>query len=152
PKTETGALFPWIIVDFSLKEAIEMNIVKLSLKGLVKGAKEMASKKAVERYRTWIDAGIRRWCEYKDKLKLLSKKPVLFFQCPENEEADEIFGYVNSVPDLKDKVLLIYTNNTGEIIKDYLPKAREFAKNIDDPDPEKKPYEAIVSTLMLNEG
>jgi len=26
PKTETGALFPWIIVDFSLKEAIEMNI------------------------------------------------------------------------------------------------------------------------------
>jgi type III restriction enzyme len=70
PKTETGALFPWIIVDFSLKEAIEMNIVKLPLKGIVK-------------------------------------------------KAD-------------------------------LPKAREFAKTIDDP--EKNPYEAIVSTLMLNEG
>jgi len=152
PKTEMGALFPWIIVDFSLKEAIEMNIVKLPLKGLVKGAEEIASKKTVERYRAWIDAGIRRWREYKDKLKPLSKKPVLFFQCPENEEADEVFGYVNSQPDLKDKVLLIHTDSTGEIKKADLPKAREFAKTIDDPYPEKNPYEAIVSTLMLNEG
>lgn len=117
PKTETGALFPWIIVDFSLKEAIEMNIVKLPLKGLVKGAEEIASNKAVERYRPWIDAGIRRWREYKEKLNLLSKKPVLFFQCPENEEADEIFEYVNSIPDLKGKVLLIHTDSTGEIKK-----------------------------------
>lgn len=153
PKTETGALFPWIIVDFSLKEAIEMNIVKRPLKGLVNGAEEIASDKAVERYRPWIDAGIRRWREYKDKLKPLSKKPVLFFQCPKNEEADEIFGYVNStVPDLKGKVLLIHTDSTGEVKKDDLPKAREFAKTIDDPDPDKNPYEAIVSTLMLNEG
>jgi len=153
PKTETGALFPWIVVDFSLKEAIEMNIVKLPLKGIVKDASEIASTKAVERYRAWIDAGIRRWREYKKALKPLSKKPVLFFQCPENKEADEIFGYVNSaVPDLKDKVLLIHTDSTGEVKKADLPKAREFAKTIDDPDPEKNPYEAIVSTLMLNEG
>jgi len=153
PKTETGALFPWIIVDFPLKEAIEMNIVKLPLKGIVKKAEEIASTKAVERYRAWIDAGIRRWREYKEKLGPLLKKPVLFFQCPENKEADEIFGYVNSaVPDLKDKVLLIHTDSTGEVKKADLPKAREFAKTIDDPDPEKNPYEAIVSTLMLNEG
>ena len=153
PKTQTGALFPWIIVDFSLKEAIEMNIVKLPLKGLVKDAEEIASNKAVERYRAWIDAGIRRWREYKEKLKPLNKKPILFFQCSENKEADEVFGYVNSaVPDLKDKVLLIHTDSTGEVKKSDLPKAREFAKNIDDPDPEKNPYEVIVSTLMLNEG
>jgi len=103
--------------------------------------------------RAWIDAGIRRWREYKEKLRPLSKKPVLFFQCPENEEADEIFGYVNSaVPDLKDKVLLIHTDSTGEVKKSDLPKAREFAKTIDEEDPDKNPYEAIVSTLMLNEG
>lgn len=153
PKTEKGALFPWIIVDFSLKEAIEMNIVKLPLKGLVKGAEEIASKNAVERYRAWINAGIRRWREYRDELKSLSKKPVLFFQCPGNEEADEIFGYVNSaVPDLKDKVLLIHTDSTGEVKKADLSKAREFSRTIDDPDPQKNKYEAIVSTLMLNEG
>lgn len=153
PKTETGALFPWIIVDFSLKEAIEMNIVKLPLKGIVKKAEEIASTKVVERYRAWIDAGIRRWREYKKALKPLSKKPILFFQCPENKEADDIFEYMNSaIPDLKGKVLLIHTDSTGEVKKTDLPKAREFAKTIDDPDPEKNPYEAIVSTLMLNEG
>jgi len=152
PKTETGALFPWIIVDFSLKEAIEMNIVKLPLKGIVKKAEEIASTKVVERYRAWLDAGIRRWREYKEALKPLSKKPVLFFQCPENKEADDISEYANSIPDLKGKVLLIHTDSTGEVKKADLPKAREFAKTIDDPDPEKNPYEAIVSTLMLNEG
>jgi len=152
PKTETGALFPWIIVDFTLKEAIEMNIVKLPLKGVVKGAEEIASKKAVERYKAWIDAGIRRWREYKEKLKPLSKKPILFFQCSDNREADEVFAYVNAIPDLQGKVLLIHTDSTGEIKKADIPKAREFAKTIDDPAPEKNPYEAIVSTLMLNEG
>ena len=149
PKTETGALFPWVIVDFPLKEAIEMNIVKLPLKGIVKGAEEIASIKTVERYRVWIDAGIRRWREYKEKLKPLSQKPILFFQCPKNKEADEIFGYVDSVPDIKGKVLLIHTDSTGQIRKADLPTAREAAKNIDDPE---NPYEAIVSTMMLNEG
>ncbi|MCL0046546.1 DEAD/DEAH box helicase family protein, partial [Dehalococcoidales bacterium] len=128
PKTETGALFPWIIVDFSLKEAIEMNIVKLPLKGMVKKAEEIASTKAVERYRAWIDAGIRRWREYKKALKPLSKKPVLFFQCRKNEESDEIFEYVSSIPDLKGKALLIHTDSTGNIQKKDIEPARRVAK------------------------
>jgi len=162
PKTETGALFPWIIVDFSLKEAIEMNIVKLPLKGIVKNAEEIASKKAVERYRAWIDAGIRRWREYRKALKPLSKTPVLFIQCTSNKESDEVFDYVNSIPDLKGKVLLIHTDSTGNIQKKDLEPARKAAKLIDEPekistDPELKelfPHgiEAIVSTMMLNEG
>ena len=162
PKTETGALLPWIIVDFPLKEAIEMNIVKLPLKGIVKNAEEIASKKAVERYRAWIDAGIRRWREYKKALKPLSKPPVLFIQCSSNKESDEVFEYVNSIPDLKGKVLLIHTDSTGNIQKKDLEPARKAAKLIDEPekiksDPELKDLfpngiEAIVSTMMLNEG
>ena len=162
PKTETGALFPWIIVDFPLKEAIEMNIVKLPLKGIVKNAEEIASKKAVERYRAWIDAGIRRWREYKKALKPLSRPPVLFIQCSSNKESDEVFEYVNSIPDLKGKVLLIHTDSTGNIQKKDLEPARKAAKLIDEPekiksDPELKDLfpngiEAIVSTMMLNEG
>ncbi len=162
PKTETGALFPWIIVDFSLKEAIEMNIVKLPLKGIVKNAEEIASKKAVERYRAWIDAGIRRWREYKKALKPLSKIPILFIQCSSNKESDEVFEYVNSIPDLKGKVLLIHTDSTGNIQKKDIEPARKAAKLIDEPekiksDPELKALfpdgiEAIVSTMMLNEG
>jgi type III restriction enzyme len=162
PKTETGALFPWIIVDFELKEAMEMNIIKLPLKGKVKGAEENPSTKVVERYSAWIDAAIRRWREYKKALKPLAKRPVLFVQCPENEEADEVFTYINSIPDLKNKVLLIHTDSTGEIKKSELPIARKAAKFIDEPekfqldDELKERYpsgiEAIVSTMMLNEG
>jgi len=163
PKTETGALFPWVVVDFPLKEAIEMNIVKLPLKGMVKGAQEIASDKTVERYRVWIDAGIRRWREYKKNLKPLSKEPILFFQCPENKKADEIYEYLNTaVPDLKDKILLIHTDSTGSILKKDLKPARDAAKYIDEPEkimqtPELKEkfpkgINAIVSTMMLNEG
>jgi len=162
PKTETGALFPWIIVDFPLKEAIEMSIVKLPLKGIVKNAEEIASKKAVERYRAWIDAGIRRWREYKKALKPLSKPPVLFIQCSSNKESDEVFEYVNSIPDLKGKVLLIHTDSTGNIQKKDLEPARKAAKLIDEPEKIKSDselkdlfpngIEAIVSTMMLNEG
>jgi len=162
PKTETGALFPWIIEDFTLKEAIEMDIVKRPLKGTVRKARETASDKAHERYMAWIDAGVRRWREYKRALKPLSKKPVLFLQCPKNEEADEISDYLNSVSDLKGKVLLIHTDSTGNIQKKDLGRVREVAKLIDEPekitqDAELKELfpngvEAIVSTMMLNEG
>jgi type III restriction enzyme len=149
PRNENGALFPWVISDFTLREAIEQNIVKRPLRGIVKKAEEIASKKAVERYRAWIDAGIRRWREYKKALTELNKKPVIFFQCSNNDDADEIFHYVNTVPDLKDKTLLIHTDSTGEIKKESIPQAREFAKTIDS---NENPHSAIVSTMMLNEG
>ena len=162
PKTEKGAFFPWCIVDFPLKEAIEMNIVKRPLKGNVKGAEVIASEKAHERYGGWIDAGIRRWREYKKALEKLEKRPILFIQCPKNTEADDVYDYINTEPDLKDRVLLIHTDSTGSILKKDLEPSRRAAKLIDDPkkimqDPELKEkfpngIDAIVSTMMLNEG
>jgi len=149
PRNENGALFPWVISDFTLREAIEQNIVKRPLRGIVKKAEEIASNKAVERYRAWIDAGIRRWREYHKALIPLDKKPVIFFQCSSNEEADEIAKYINSLPDFKDKTLLIHTDSTGDIKKADLPEARNSAKTIDKPE---NKYQAIVSTMMLNEG
>jgi len=149
PKTETGSLFPWIIVDFALAEAIEMNIVKRPMKGILKRAREITSQKAHERYRAWIDAGVRRWRDYKKKLKKVGKKPILFVMCENTSAADDVYNYLTSLPDLKDKVLLIHTNLKGEIQKKDLDKAREAAKNIDS---DNNPYEAIVSVMMLNEG
>ena len=158
PKGESGALFPWIIVDFSLAEAIEMNIVKRPMKGVVKGAEEIASKKAFERYRAWIDAGVRRWREYKDKLRILGKRPILFVMCEDTNAADEVYDYLNQIPDLRNRILLIHTKLNGEIIKKDLDKARKVARLIDTPEnPEIKEIfpegiDAIVSVMMLNEG
>lgn len=150
PKTETGAYFPWIIEDFTLKEAIEMDIVKRPLKGTVRKARETASDKAHERYMAWIDAGVRRWREYKTKLSKVGKKPILFFMCEDTTAADDVYDYLQgSVPELKDKTLLIHTKLNGDIVQEDLDKAREAARKIDDPDTK---YDAIVSVMMLNEG
>ncbi len=149
PKLENGALFPWLIVDFTLKEAIEMSIVKRPLKGIVSDATEISSKNVVERYEAWIEAGIRRWQEYKNALSKLSKKPIIFFQSPNNNDADDLKDYLSTLPGLKDKILLIHTDSTGEVVKSDIEEARKFAQNIDSDD---NPYEVIVSTMMLNEG
>ncbi|MGC8979027.1 DEAD/DEAH box helicase family protein [Caldisericum sp.] len=148
PKTETGSLFPWIIVDFALAEAIEMNIVKRPMKGILKRAREITSDKAHERYRAWINAGVRRWREYKKNLEKVGKTPILFIMCENTDAADDVYTYLNSLSDLKNKVLIIHTNLSGEIQQKDLDKAREAAKNID----EGKEYDAIVSVMMLNEG
>ncbi|MEM5777200.1 MAG: DEAD/DEAH box helicase family protein [Candidatus Aenigmatarchaeota archaeon] len=148
PKTKTGSLFPWIIVDFTLAEAIEMNIVKRPMKGVLKNTREITSNVAHERYRAWINAGVRRWREYKKNLEKVGKKPILFIMCENTEAADDVFNYLNSIPDLKNKVLLIHTKLNGDIVEADLDKARKAAKNIDDGEQ----YEAIVSVMMLNEG
>ncbi len=149
PRGDNGALFPWLIVDFTLKEAIEMNIVKRPLKGTVQNATEITSTNVVERYRAWIEAGIKRWQEYKDALIKLNKKPILFFQCPDNKQADQLKKYLDTLPHLAGKVLLIHTDSTGEVVKSDIEEARKFAQAVDSYE---NTYEAIVSTMMLNEG
>ena len=150
PRTAEGALFPWVIVDFNLKEAIEMGIVKYPLKGLIKQPRLFESRKASEKFRRWIDASIKRWGEYQKSLSKLGKKSVLFVQCPKNSEADDVYDYICSLPHIrKERVLLIHTDSTGEIRKSELPALREKAKSIDEAESE---IEIIISTMMLNEG
>jgi len=138
-----------LIVDFTLKEAIEMNIVKRPLKGIVQSATEITSTNVVERYRAWIEAGIKRWQEYKDALVKLNKKPILFFQCPDNKQADQLKEYLEKLPQLSGKILLIHTDSTGEVAKSDIEEARKFAQTVDS---DENTYEVIVSTMMLNEG
>jgi type III restriction enzyme len=149
PKDQNGAFFPWIIVDYPMAQAIEDGIVKRPIIGKVMEAEEVASSRADVRYRLWIDAGIARWREYEDKLKQSGRKPVLFVMGENTKAADEIHEYMESLPELKGKVLLIHTDKTGEVTKKDLDKAREGARKVDKPE---NPYHAIVSVLMLREG
>jgi type III restriction enzyme len=151
PKDDEGRYFPWIISDFTLKEAVQMGIVKYPLKGVLEHPEEFSSSKISERFRRWIDASIRRWQEYNSKLKPVGKKSVLFIQCPTNKDADDVYYYLkDNFPEIKENsILLIHTETTGEISKKDLEKAREEAKKIDE---EGSEIEVIVSTMMLNEG
>jgi len=149
PKDENGNIFAWTICDFTLKEAIIMGVVKLPLRGKVKQARGYVSPIPKEQYSVWLNAGIERWREYQKQLAKLSQKSVLFVQCENNEMADNIYEYLNSLPDLKEKTLLIHTDSTGEVKKSEIPELREKAKNIDSLEAKEA---AIVSTMMLNEG
>lgn len=149
PKGGDGKIFAWTICDFTLKEAIITGVVKLPLRGKVKKARGYASTISREQYSVWLNAGVERWREYQKQLKKLSKKSVLFVQCENNKMADDIYGYLNSLPDLRGRVLLIHTDSTGEVKKSEIPELREKAKNVDSVEAKET---AIVSTMMLNEG
>ncbi|GAG72299.1 unnamed protein product, partial [marine sediment metagenome] len=159
PKDDNGKLWPWIIVDFALKEAILSNIVKHPIIAEVKNAVE-GKGTAKDKYRKWIDAGINRWREYKKKLKKVGKTPILFILCENTKEADEIYRYVNSKSGLTNRVLNIHTK-VGEASEAYggdIEKKKNKSEKLDDlrkaardVDKEGK-YCAIVSVMMLNEG
>lgn len=154
PRDENGVLFPWIIVDYPVAEAIEADIVKRPIIGRIEKGQEVASDKADVRYRPWIDAGIARWKEYQDSLKDSRRKPVLFVMGENTTAAHQIAEYLETLPDLSGKVLEIHTNAKGEIIetttnKKLLNQLRQAAREVDSRD---NPYSAIVSVLMLREG
>jgi len=149
PKDQNGVLFKEIIVDYPVAQAIYDGIVKRPILGEVVKASEVSAEDASVRYRTWISAGIKRLAQYERRLKGSKKQPVLFIMAENTTAADEIYSYLETLPELKGKVLRIHTDLRGEVKKAELEKARKAAKEIDS---ENNPYKAIVSVLMLREG
>jgi len=151
PRFQKGAIFPWTIFDYPLKQAIVDNIVKRPMKGVAK-IQEPRSTIASVRYKPYLIAGVERWKEYRTQLKPLKKKPVLFIMLSDTEEAEDIGHWLrDNYPEhfADQKTLIIHTNKTGEITKADLDEARKAAREVDD---DSNPINAIVSVLMLREG
>lgn len=149
PKDQNGVMFKEVIVDYPVAQAIGDGIVKRPILGEVVNASEVSAEDASVRYRTWISAGIKRLQQYEKKLKGSEKQPVLFIMAENTIAADEIYGYLETLKDLKGKVLAIHTNLQGEVKKDEIENARKIAKEIDS---NNNPYKVVVSVLMLREG
>ncbi|MEP7284666.1 MAG: DEAD/DEAH box helicase family protein [Chloroflexota bacterium] len=151
PRFDSGALFPWIISDYTIKQAILEGIVKRPVKG-VTDAEEILTDVAALRYEPFVTAGIERWREYRTQLAPLGKKPLLFIMMNNTSEADSIGYYLRTNyrdEFAGDKTLVIHTKNNGDIIKGDLDLARKAAREVDSDD---SPVNAIVSVLMLREG
>jgi type III restriction enzyme len=152
PRYSSGALFSWTIYDYPLKRAIEDTIVKRPLKGVASGMQEGRSDIASTKYRPYLTSGVERWREYRDQLKPLRKKPILFVMMNSTDEADEVGDYlrVHYPEEFGDeRLLIIHTDKKGEVSKRDLEKARQVAREVDY---ENSPVNAIVSVLMLREG
>ncbi len=152
PRHSKGALFTWTVYDYPLKQAIIDNIVKRPMKGITTGIRERPSDYASVKYQAYLTAGVERWREYRQQLARLKKRPILFVMMNDTAEADDVGDYLRTkYPDEfgDDKLLVIHTDNTGNVSKKDVEKAREVARKVDEAE---SPVNAIVSVLMLREG
>jgi type III restriction enzyme len=151
PRFQKGGVFPWTVFDYPLKQAILDGIVKRPVKGIAR-IHEAPSKIASVRYRAYLTAAVERWREYRDQLKDLKRKPVLFVMMNSTEDADDVEDWLKrTYPEDfgGDKTQVIHTDRSGEVSKKSLDVARGAVREVDRED---SPINAIVSVLMLREG
>lgn len=160
PKHNNGAIFVQTVCDYPLVEAIIQNVVKHPvLPDFASRAKlvERKSSKFTEKYGDYIHLGVEEWRKVYPEHEKLGKKAVLFVMTDDTRNCDDVAEYLErTYPEFKDSVLVIHTNNNGEISesdskksKEELDKLRKQSNQIDTWD---SPYKVIVSVLMLKEG
>ena len=151
PRFNKGAIFPWTISDYPLKQAILDGIVKRPMKGIAH-ITEAKSDYASVRYQGYLAAAVERWREYRTQLTPLKQKPILFIMMNDTDEADDVASWLREKYPAEfggEKTEVIHTDKSGEVSKKDLDEAREAVRGVDAPD---SPINAIVSVLMLREG
>jgi type III restriction enzyme len=151
PRFTKGAIFPWTIYDYPLKQAILEGIVKRPMKGIAKVV-EAKSDYASIRYQAYLAAAVERWREYREQLAALKRKPVLFVMLNDTDEADDVAHWLREKYPAEfggDKTQVIHTDKSGEVSKKELDEARTAVHDVDESE---SPINAIVSVLMLREG
>lgn len=160
PKDQNGMYFPWTVCDYPLAQAVEDRIVKAPLivtnesdpEQPKQDPENVTAENIGEKYGYWLRAAVERWKEHAKVYKKLGLKPVLFIMAEKNVYADAIGEYLRKTEEFRFKepeVLVIHTDNEGEIKKADLEKAREVARDIGKAENRIK---AIVSVMMLREG
>jgi type III restriction enzyme len=157
PRYQKGGLFTWTVFDYPLKQAIIDGVVKRPMKGVTAGMDEARSDVASVKYQGYITAGVERWREYREQLKPLGKKPVLFVMLNNTAEADDVGDYLRvkypaefgATGGGDAQLLVIHTDRSGDVSKKDLDAARGVARRVDEGE---SPVNAIVSVLMLREG
>lgn len=160
PKHNNGAIFVQTICDYPLVEAIKQNVVKspvLPDEASRLKIHEKESTDFVERYSDYIHLGYLEWEQQHEELKN-HKMPILFIMTMSTKEADLAAAFLErNYPAMKDSVLTIHTNNSGEIKEAATTKKDKeeleiLRKAADEIDKDHSPYKAVVSVLMLREG
>jgi type III restriction enzyme len=160
PKHNNGAIFVQTVCDYPLVEAIIQNVVKHPVLPDFASRAKLVEKKSsnfTEKYGDYIHLGVEEWRKVYPEHEKLGKKAVMFVMTDDTKNCDDVAEYLESTyPEFKDAVLVIHTNNNGEISesdakksKEELEKLRKQSNQIDTWD---SPYKVIVSVLMLKEG
>jgi type III restriction enzyme len=172
PKNNNGQIFPHVVCDTPLGEAVDAGIVKTPVLGRTKELIEQPHDDAAYRFEAHLRLGYERWRKSQDEWKKSEKKPLLFVMCENTDAADQITARLNNDPvfaGLNQKTINLHTNLKGKIktIKqegkrievfvedekaisdDDLKAIRRLSRELDS---NESPYNCIVSVLMLREG
>ncbi len=160
PKHNNGGIFVQTVCDYPLVEAITQNVVKRPvLPDLASRAKltEVKTSRFTEKYADYIALGVEEWRKVYAEHEKLGRKAVLFVMTDDTKNCDDVAEYLEKhFPEFKDAVLVIHTNNNGEVSeadtkkgKEELKMLREASNQIDSWN---SPHKVIVSVLMLKEG
>jgi len=114
PKDERGALFPWIIVDFSLREALQTGIVKYPAKVIVYDAPLIKKGFSIDDFMPYISAALDRWRKHKEKLKELGRKSVLFVMADEISNAESIYEKLLEEQDIDSSNMILIHSELDE--------------------------------------
>ena len=148
PKDLKGILFPHIIYEYPLRQAIRDKTVKRPRIGILeKIPPPPKMTDFVLQNKAQIDVGIQNLLEAKRDFKASGKKPVLFIMTDSTKHADQVGKYLEEERGFKNRVLVIHTDTSGSITKTDLPRLREAARDI-----ATNQYEIIASVMMLKEG
>jgi len=160
PKMQNGVVFPWVVTDYPLAQAIEHQIVKFPIlvqnKGKEFGNPEgVTNDNAIEKYGAWIKTGVERLRAHEGVYGSdPANKPVMFIMCESVKHAELVGDWlVDKKSGFKfssNEVLVIHTKGDNEKISDSeLEILRNQANTIDSPD---SPVKVVVSVLILREG
>ena len=160
PKDQNGMYFPWTVVDYPLAQAVEDRIVKAPIivtkendpNQPAEDPDKVNRENVAEKYGYWLRAAVHRWKDHWRIYKKLKTRPVLFVMAEKNVYADALGEFLWKEEEFgfkKSEVLVIHTDNTGEVRKGDIEKARQAARDIDRPESKIK---VIVSVMMLREG
>lgn len=159
PKRQDGTVFPQVVSDYPLVEAIAQKVVKAPIipddQSRAK-LEEHPSSVYSERFQDFLHLGYEEWKKSYNELLPTGKKSILFVMTDDTKNCDEIASFLeNTYGELRGSVLTIHTKKNGEVSesdskqdKEELEKLRKLSNEIDSFE---SPYKAVVSVLMLRE-
>jgi type III restriction enzyme len=80
------------------------------------------------RYKAYLAAGVERWHEYRDQLKPLKKRPVLFVMMDDTGDADDVADWLRTKYPTEfgnEKTQVIHTDKSGEVRQERLRRRPE---------------------------
>jgi type III restriction enzyme len=160
PKDAKGHIFPQVVSDYPLVEAIYQEVVKMPVLPDSRSRAQLSENESsnfVERYKDYIDLGFIEWKKSYEEYIETGKKSLLFVMTDDTTNCDDVAEYLEATyPELKGAVLTIHTNKSGEIAENATGKKekelQELRKQSNELDSMESPYKVVVSVLMLKEG